>query len=250
MPDLPLIVDQIIARAYRIAGIQTEAGRGPSPSQSDEGLYVLNSMIDAFRTQGLLFYAEAPQPMTLVTGRNNYSIGTSGTTDLVVQRPEKIRRANWVIQGSSPEFEEPMYCMTREEWDDISIKTLQVNITNGFHYEATAPNGTLYVYPNPGYPSKIILYLEQAMTQIAGLGTNLFLATGYQRALEYNLAVDLATAFPDRAKLSPLSVQIAASTLANIKVLNWTYEQMHVEAAMRGNQNRGYFNIWTNDYGN
>lgn len=243
-----MLASDIVQTGYRLAGIQEEAGRQYSPSQSTEGLAVLNSMLDSMQTNRLLVYVISRLVFPIVPSQASYTVGPLG--DLSINRPEKLWGAGYIFTDVDPEVEVPLEPWTDQQWKANTIKSFTAPIPYAAYYQADFDiNGcaTLYLWPIPTNNANFTLYVwqNQILNQIPALTTSLMFPPGYQRMLEYNLAIEIAARFP-RARLSPLTIEIAKSSKAWVKNVNSPVIYQTADAGSGGMINRGgRFNMLT-----
>ncbi len=242
------LASDIVQRAYRLAGIQEEAGRQFSPSQGTEGLQVLNSMLDKWQNMRLMVYVISRLVFPIIPNQASYTVGPLG--DISINRPEKLWGAGYVFTDVDPEVEVPLETWNDQNWKANTIKSFTSPIPYAAYYQADFDiNGcaTLYLWPVPTNNASFVLYVWQNATlnQVPSLSTNLMFPPGYQNALEMNLAIEIAARFP-RAKLSPLTIEIAKSSKAWVKNVNTPVIYQVADAGSGGMANRGgRFNILT-----
>lgn len=239
----------LIYNAMRIAGILGAPGRAPSDSETADGLLALNGMLDAWQTERLMVFCELAFEFQLVVDQQDYSIGTDGTPDFAHTRPEQIDRAGLILNNVMPSTEIPLQTYTDQEWAAVTPKKLQSTQPTGLWYQRTVPNGLITFWPIPQNPYKVMLYLWENLQVVDDASVNMSLPPGYQSAIEYNLAVELAARFPGRANISPWSVQKAMLTKNTVKTMNDERLKMRTEYAALGTAGRrGRYQILSNTY--
>lgn len=253
---MPVLASAIVQRAYRLAGIQEEAGRQYSPSQGTEGLAVFNSMLDKWTTERLLVYVISRLVFPIVPNQGVYLVGPGPSADIQINRPEKLWGAGYIFTDVDPEVEVPLDCWNDQQWKANTIKDFTSPIPYAAYYEASFDingNAKLFLWPIATNNANFTLYVwdNSTLNQIPLLTTSLMFPPGYQNALEYNLAVEIAAAFP-RAKLSPLTIQIAKTSKGWVKNVNAPVIYMASDAGSGGmiNQRGGRFNMLSGTYGN
>src|SRR5438552_535477 len=92
-------VADILYRSYRMARALKHPGQGISPSESQEGIGILNSMLDGMKIEGLLMFTTRRSEWDVAVGQKVYSIGPGGDFDM--ERPEHIHRASYLVPGNS-----------------------------------------------------------------------------------------------------------------------------------------------------
>ncbi len=244
-----MLVSTLLYNAFRIAGVLGAAGRGASPSEISDGMLTLNAMLDAWATERLLIWCILQNTVDLVVSQQNYSIGTNGVTDYELPRPEGIDRAGLIVNNVTPSTEIPLQIYSDQEWAAVTPKQLQSTQPTGLWYQRTVPNGIITYWPIPQYAYQVNLYLRVNLLQVPGPTANIDLPPGYQTAIEYNLAVELAARFQERANIRQFSIEKAGMAKATIKIMNDEHLKMRVEYAALGTAGRrGRYQILSNTY--
>ncbi len=244
-------VSVLLYNAARIAGILGAPGRLPSPSETDDFLSALNGMLDAWQTERLLVFCELQHTVNLVVGQRDYTIGLSGATDFALPRPEQIDRAGLVLNTSLPSTEIPLNIYSDQQWAAVTPKDMPSTMPQGLWYQRTVPNGIITFWPKPQIAYDVNLYLWQNLQTVVDATVNIDLPPGYQSAIEYNLAIELAGRFQERAKISAWHADKAARSKATLKIMNSENLLMRVEqAAMGGAGHHGLYQILSNTYYN
>ena len=114
--------------------------------------------------------------------------------------------------------------MTQDEWNGVLQKSTQSQLPEAIYYEPTFPYGTLRFWPVPLEALTVTLAIDMQISAIAAIGDTISLPPGYERALIYALAVDLAPEYP-AVTLSQSVIDTADDALADIKRANNTQQQ-------------------------
>jgi hypothetical protein len=204
----------MILKALRLLG---EKGPGDTLTTAEQTdyLYDLNSMMDSWQTERLLVYQILTSTFSLSSGVSSYTIGSGGTFNIV--RPLKIegalvRNANYADSG--------VEIVGPDAWRRIVIKTNNGNSYPEYLYYDNADAaglGTVYLYPQPQAGLTLVLDTWQVLQAFSTVSTTLTLPPGYQRAIEYNFAIEVAGG---SYQPSDATVKIARESKANIKKLN------------------------------
>jgi len=242
-----MTVQDLVTHALEDCG-RLKPGGTPGTVESAVGLRTLNAMLDTWKTERLMVYAEVRTEFDIISGQQTYSIGTGANWD--VERPERIERAEFIFTNTSPEVEVPVKILSPQEWAALTPKKLTNTIQTMLYYEPTVPNGTVTLWPKPTQNWKIAVWTWRTIGQFASLATTINLPPGYQEAIEYNLAVKLADKYPDTARVSQVTVEAARSAKRKIKTMNEPVLQMQCEGGDMGvEQNAGRrWNIFSNQY--
>jgi hypothetical protein len=251
---MSLLVDDLIYAGFREAGILTEAGRGVSYDEGNDGLLLLNSIVDSALTDRLMVYGQLGQVIPLQANKPTYTIGLTGGADVVAQRPERIDNAEYTFTNVTPPIQEEFEILTDQDWEALSPKTFQAPIPYKLYYRTDFPLGTIFVWPIPtdvSQVSQITIYLWQQILTFASRTTQVFLPPGYQAWLEFELAVRLVTRYPKRA-LTPLAVlnQQRAAYKSAVKNANNEPLVMQSELASLSATPKAGWNPYTGRYNN
>jgi hypothetical protein len=197
-------------------------GHGPQTEILTEALAALNVMIDSWNTERLIIPAVLRNVFDLTANSQSYTIGPSGNF-LTTARPSRVENAGLIdVNGSASQPAEiPMEILTLEEWKAIEIKNLTSSIPSKLWYDQglDVGNGTIYLWPIPSVNNQIALYLWQTLLQFQAIEDPFAMYPGYLRAIQYNLAVELAPRLKN-AVLHPLVMDTAVKAKAAIKTLN------------------------------
>jgi hypothetical protein len=203
---------QLITRSLRLCGVAA-AGETLPAEEAADGLTALNAMLDSWRIDGLLVYQikeEAVQ--TLTGGQSLYTIGSGG--NFAIDRPVRIERA-FVRDGTS---DYPIRVVSVDTWSEIGDRQTTGYVPEILYYETAYPLGKIRLFPPPGSGYELYLYTWQTLQSFANLTTDLALPPGYENAIVFNLALQIAPEFG--AEPSAHVINTANEALANIKRLN------------------------------
>lgn len=202
----------IIDRALRLIGA-IASGESPTAQESADALVALNAMISSWQTEKLNVYAFVDTAFTLVATDSSYTVGPAGNFALT-PRPSKIE--NVYVRASDIDY--PVELIDKDKWLSIPDKTSDSDIPIYAYYEPTLTTGTLQLWPVPNAAYSLHIVTWTTLVELAALATTITLPQGYERALAYNLAIEIA---PEYEKPASPSVQsIAMESKAAIKRMN------------------------------
>lgn len=209
----------IITAACRKIGIPS-----PSAGTSAIGLESMNNMLSSWSAEGLMIPCTTTEGLTLVVGKASYTILPT-TGDFSTIRP--IRIINAYIRDSSGEDHPVDVTMTKQEYDDISIKGADARPSRLYYDpQYTAGAGKIYFDTEPTVAETLYLVSEKPLLEIATLVTDVVLHDMYKEALVYNLAVRMAD---DIEKVvSPQIISTAITSKNTIENLNAVDKLMNV----------------------
>lgn len=173
----------IIKGAMRKIGAITKS-EAPDDDEADDALNSLNAILSSWSNEANKVYARTTETFTTVNGTNTYSIGTGQTFNTT--RPVKIITA-YTREGTQ---DYPLEIITDENYATITSKSAGGR-PYYLNYIASYPNGSIKLWPTPSAAYSLILVSEKELATVA-LATDIVFPPGWERALQYALAVDLA----------------------------------------------------------
>lgn len=222
----------LITRALRSLGVIGD-GESPTANQYADGLVALNDLLSSWATDRLTVYRTVRETFAL-TGAASYSIGPGETFDTV--RPIKVDFAFLTLSG----IDYPMGWLTREQFNEISDKMIPADVACVYYYDADFPAATLHLWPAPA-GGTLTLDSWKPLTAFSSTSDDVTLPPGYERALRFNLAVDLMPEYQvENARVAGL----AKESLAGIKRANSAPVMMAFDLAI---PQRSSFNVMTGE---
>lgn len=178
----------IVNRALRIVN---DIGEGETATAEDAAntLEALNGMIDSWRNERLMIPVLSDDTIHMSPGTQDYTIGATGGT--VSTRPIHIVSAYCRMAG----IDYPVDVIPEESWAMIGQKSVAGNIVSAMRYRATLPDGTISVWPIPSAAAELGVISEGVLDKFVGLASQVYLQPGMKRALEWNLAIEIAPEF-------------------------------------------------------
>jgi len=157
----------------------------PDADEAVDALYALNSMLSSWSNEGILANARVIETFPLVGGTGSYTIGTGGTFNTT--RPIQIIHA--FIKNANVTYN--LEQSDDEQFDSILFPIL-TGIPSSFNYNNGFPLGTIKLYPVPASSYTLSIMSEKAVSSFPTLDTVVSLPDGWERALIYNLALELS----------------------------------------------------------
>lgn len=198
---------RLITKAMQKAGILTK-GESPASDEANDALDSLNQMLSSWANDSLVIYARTWETFSLSGGTASYTIGSSGTFNTT--RPIDIISAYVTSGGVDYQVGE----ITDEAYNSITLKTVQ-GIPEFFNFDNAYPLAKIRLYPVPAAAYSLFLLSEKPVTSIATLDTEITLPDGFERAIVYNLALELAPEYQQQP--DPSIVKIAGESLGLIR---------------------------------
>lgn len=198
---------EIIRKALQRGGIVTQ-NETPSADETSDGLDMLNDMFSSWSNDSLTVYARKWENFPLTGADGVYTIGTG--QDFNTVRPTYI--ADAYLRDNTTDT--PVRVISEEAYYAISQKNTQ-SIPYWLTYDNGFPVGTIRLYPVPSTAYTLFLLSEKPFSEF-DLDDELDFPPGWQRAIIYNLAVELCSEYgqpvPDKVG------QIARESLGVIKL--------------------------------
>lgn len=233
------VVSQMLYRAYRMANGLQVAGQGISPSESLEGLDVLNAMIDGWKIENLLVNYYIRYIFPLSSGKKDYSVGPGG--DFSMERLEKIHAAGFILQlGQTGESEIPIQVIL--DYTQYASEVAK-NVTSSYplvlYYQPSYQSnglGTVTFWPVPNQtPASVALYNQAVLQEFTTVDDPVWMPKGYREMLQYNLAVRINQMPPYNKKpMHPTIYQMAEYYKMRVKQQQITPILMSSDPAVLG----------------
>jgi hypothetical protein len=189
-----MIASDLIKASIRLIGAYAPGETPPSEDLND-GLSALNLMLDSWFADRTLVYAVTKESFPLVAGQSSYTIGTSGNFNTT--RPFKIEGAYIRDSNNQDSFVEVTDDQNR--YNLIGVKSTQGR-PYILLYDPQMSTGKIYLYYTPDTTYTLYLDSWKPVTQVSSLSTSLTFPPGYERAIKYNLAIELAPEYGTSVK--------------------------------------------------
>jgi hypothetical protein len=211
---------EIVTRAMKIAGALGQ-NETPSSSEASDGLISLNDMLSSWDTDETYIFTIDSDVFNLTTGVTTYTIGTGG--DFNTDRPVIFDSVVANLNGISY----PLKQLNAQDYADIAYKANSTGIPEFYYCDFAFPLATIYLYGAPSSGLTLTIGKTQRLTQFADLTTQYQFPPGYNRLLNYGLAMEIA---PDYGMtLTPEAQFIASESKANVRNRNLPEPVMKTE---------------------
>ena len=218
-----IIVSDLIKSSMRLIGA-IATGETPTADEANDGLLVLNDMLENWSTESLSVWGSSNQTFALVPGQSIYTIGPLGNWN--TDRPVDINDAYMTFSG----VDFPVKCINQEEYNEINLKSMQQPIVERLLYVNEFPLGRVTVWPVPTQANNITLTMNRILDFPVALGDVLTGPPGFTKAIRYCLAVELAPEFG--MEPSPTVVSVASDSKADYKRSNMPEVVAQYDAAL------------------
>jgi hypothetical protein len=160
-------------------------------SQCEDGLDLLNALLDSFSLERLWIYHTPARAIAWPAEQSFLTWGPSGQ----ISGPRPIRlssTATYALDG----YDHPLEVLERqEEYAQLTWKAMTSTLPMAVYYDPQVPLGALYVWPVPETGYTITVYPWVPLGQFVALDDELQFPPGYLRALRTNLALEAAPSY-------------------------------------------------------
>ena len=207
-------------------------------SEANDALEALNQMLDSWSNESLMLYHVTREQFTLTPGLNPHTIGSAG--NLATDVPLNIEAATVTVGG----VDYPIIPVDYDDYAVIKLKTLSNVYPEYLYFDKSNPIlGQIYLYPVPSTASTFNLYSRKALTKFSSLTDDIILPPGYERALKYCLAVDIAPEYQISAGQDIVALAVEAK--AKLKRTNKRPLTLQIDPAALAVSGKRRFNIYT-----
>lgn len=205
---------QVAYRAFRLAQVNKMAGRDVNTFEDADALVALNAMLDAWNGERLFIPRVARLTFPLEAGKPSYSLGPDGDWNAV--RPLRLEHAGIIVDGTETPID---VLITADQWAEVSRKS-DSSEPCAVYVDPEPAALRLWFYPVPSTAYDVALYAWDQLLKIGALDeTAVFPPGGYENAIVYNLALEIAAQWPDN-RISPITISRAGEYKATVKRLN------------------------------
>jgi len=193
----------IIKKAMQKIGVLVKS-EAPSDDEADDALASLNQLIESWSNDSSCIISRAWESFPLTGGVSTYTMSSGLTFNTV--RPIKILES-YVRVGS---IDYGVGIISDEIYNGITFKSIN-GIPQFLNYDNSYPTDNIRLYPVPAAAYTLFILSEKPLSGFATLDTTVSMPAGWERALVYNLALELAPEYKQQP--DPSIVKIAADSL-------------------------------------
>lgn len=204
----------ILNSAARLCG-SLAPGETLNASEYQDFFQRLQDMQDSWSTDRENLFVVGSQTLTASVAKAAYTIG-SGAADFNVPRPLLIQTASQIIGGIT----RPMELVDSTNFAGIEDKSATSLRVLKLYCDYNFPIATLNVWPTPVNPPVFELYTQTALPTWVTIFDTVNLPDGYSRALQYNLAIDIAPDLGTPNNILAIIAPIAAESKMAMRALN------------------------------
>ena len=220
-------IRQLITGSLRLINV-VQANETPTAADIDISLESLRGLLGSWSADKLSIFVLKQYYFPTVAGQKDYTLGTGG--DWNIQRPMAIERATLTYNGSitlnpltglyelattNTTLDIPMEGLTDAQYAAIPVKNQQATYPVKYYDNGNYPLRTVSVWPVPTTNQPITLWLVQPLWSPDTLDQELNFPKGYERAIRFNLAIELAPEFGKTPQ--PEVAEIATASYGSLK---------------------------------
>lgn len=208
---------EIVTKMMQKAGIVTK-NETPAADEINDALDALNAMVSSWSNDSLLVYTRTWEEFPLVGNVSQYTIGAGQTFD--TERPNQILQANVKLSGQT--YDTPLSILNDVNFNIYANDATTQGLPEYLNYDGNNPSGIIRLWPVPSTGYTLFILSEKPLTAFT-LDGNVDLPPGWERALIYNGAVEIAPEYgqdPSQTTFSIARESLAAIKLASAKMRN------------------------------
>jgi hypothetical protein len=238
MPS-PSSAYDLIVSTFRLIGV-TAVGETPTADEANDALNTANDLLESWSTESLSIWQTDNEVFPLVAGQQIYTIGPGANFNTT--RPVRISGAFCTVNA----VDFPVEIIGLDDFNDISVKQTQSDITERLCYINTNTTGVIKIWPVPTTNATTLsLNTDLVLTKIPTLATLLSFPPGYMLAFRYTLGVMLWPEYKAGQPIDPTIASIAQGAHANIKRANKVKRTLRFDTALTDG---GTAAIWERGY--
>lgn len=220
----------LIELTLKAAGV-LGVGQSALAEDYNDAFDILNGMLGQWSRKRWLVW-HLLDVSIVSTGAQSYTIGNAGGVigDFDTPRPDRIEAAfaRLLVSSSTNLVDVPLRVLqSREDYNQIALKTLATSFPSCVFYDSAYPFGTVYVWPVPQAGMvEIHLSLKETLVQFTSFTQAINMPGEFLEALWTNLAVRLAPIYQYETR--PEVVALAKASLATIRGANAQIPQLRM----------------------
>lgn len=184
-----MTADGICYQVARLLGI-LRPGQGANTDTVADLFTGLNQMIDGWNAERLMIPSMTRTEFALVAGQEDYTLGPSGA-DWTLSRPSRVDSAS-LLSSAGAATEMPFDGL-------LTIDEYRIG-KSGVYVNMTYPRIQITVRPAPAAGQYLAIYTWASLAQFADGTTSYTLPPGYEEAIKFNLAHQMAPSYKITSK--------------------------------------------------
>jgi hypothetical protein len=235
-------VSDLISGSLRLLGILA-SGEAPAAAEQQDAFASLNSLLDSWKLEKLMCYAILPQNFPLVAGKMSYTMGVGG--DFNTEWPTRIEKVNLIYTqtGSSAPLTLDVEIIDLDQYQSFVVPSTASTIPMWVYPDSNYPLRTLYFYTVPSIVNSVDIFCWSQIDAFTDVNADITLPPGYEKALRYNLALELASEY---GKM-PSQIVVAGALSAKSAIKSFNMKPVLLQADNALLSHRTGFNYLTGE---
>lgn len=231
----------IIKRALRLLGVKA-TGEEVSATEGQDALKVLNQMLQQWSNERLMVYQNVNSTWPITSGNESYTIGASSDASWNTVRPLIWQNASAFIRSSTSghNIDDALTYYPNDKFQTIMQKDSESTYPFIWTCDHAYPLATIRLYPVPSTTLIFGISQAQQFDKLNALSDVISMPPGYESALGYNMAVELAPEYG--VEIGTVIATKAEESKNNLKRTNTEPLLMVVDTELLGNG--GVYNIY------
>jgi hypothetical protein len=229
-----MIVRDLLKSVFRICQVITSGEVLDNTTEEQDAFDALNMLLESWSVDNILIYNTVTNTFNIIQGKNRYSIGIGEDFDM--ERPSSISGGYLSFQG----YDAPISIIQEPGYFSYRNKAVR-STPYSLYYDNSFPVGNIYLYPTPSANASITIASYVSLLKFSTVEDEINLPAAYERAIKYNLALDLAPEY--NQELSLLVQAHAINSLKAVKTMSYKPMKTSVidNALLSNNYYQDYF---------
>lgn len=222
----------LITRSMKLAGI-IGSGETPSDAEASDCLTSLNSMLDSWALERLYVYSISETSVSWAATQQSRTVGPAGNF-VVSPLPVRIDESSYFLNSN---ISYPVKFLNQDDFAAIPNKQTTSTFPFWMYVQYGVATHTLYAYPIPQSTITFQLRYWTGLQSFSALTDVLTLPPGYERAIVYSLAEEIAPQFG--IAIQPQMAKTAMAARKNLKRINSAPPVMSAEVGYMNRRRTG-----------
>lgn len=218
-------------------------------ADAERGLVCMNEMLDEWSNTPYACFANLEQSFPLVSGKQAYTIGLTGSPDITATRPIAILTgmgAAYLVDTNANRY--PVNVIQQDQWNTIGKLNTTSQLPDTLFYDPQFPLGILNVFPLPSSTYTMYFDARLQLANLSNLASTFSLPPGYRAAVKNNLCIRLWPYYK-QGDPNALLIGLATQSLGDVKRSNIKLSPSPYDGAIVSKAKSAY-NIFTDNVSN
>ena len=188
----------------------------------------LNGMMESWQLERLMCYQVLQESFALTVSTASYTIGTNGV--FATDRPTQIVDPCFVRDSTNVDTR--LKLVNVDAYGSIPLKSGNAGYPSYLYYDrgfSATSTATISIYPPPQANLTLFINSIKQLQNFSTISHGVNLPPGYQRAIEFNFAIEIAGGFTG---VAPEVARIATQAKAALKSQNLPDSVMRLDSGL------------------